>query len=177
MKLRAWMPLLALSLLSLPLTADTVIEEIVARINSDIITRSEVQQSREQVLNELKQKYGADAQRMFNEQEKDVLRDLIDQRLLVQKGKDLGINPDTEVIKRLDEMRKQMGLASLEELEKAAEERGVSYEEVKDNIRTGLITQKVIGQEVGGKIQITQEEARQFYQDHLKDLEQPERVR
>lgn len=177
MKLRAWMPLLALGLLSLPLTADTVIEEIVARINSDIITRSEVQQSREQVLSELKQKYGAQAEQMFGEQEKDVLRDLIDQRLLVQKGKDLGINPDTEVIKRLDEMRKQMGLASLEELEKAAEQRGVSYEEVKDNIRTGLITQKVIGQEVGGKIQITQEESRQFYQDHLKELERPERIR
>jgi peptidyl-prolyl cis-trans isomerase SurA len=177
MKLRAWMPLLALSLLSLPLTADTVIEEIVARINSDIITRSEVQQSREQVLSELKQKNGAQAEQMFAEQEKDVLRDLIDQRLLVQKGKDLGINPDTEVIKRLDEMRKQMGLATLEELEKAAEARGVSYEEVKDNIRTGLITQKVIGQEVGGKIQITQEESQQFYQDHLKDLERPERIR
>ena len=177
MKLRAWMPLLALSLLSLPLTADTVIEEIVARINSDIITRSEIQQSREQVLSELKQKNRAQAEQMFSEQEKDVLRDLIDQRLLVQKGKDLGINPDTEVIKRLDEMRKQMGLASLEELEKAAEERGVSYEEVKDNIRTGLITQKVIGQEVGGKIQITQEESQQFYQDHLKDLERPERIR
>lgn len=171
------MPLLALALLSLPLAADTVIEEIVARINGDIITRSEFQQSREQVLGELKQKYGAEAEQMFREQEKDVLRDLIDQRLLVQKGKDLGINPDTEVVKRLDEMRKQMGLATMEELEKAAEQRGVSYEEVKDNIRTGLITQKVIGQEVGGKIQITQEEARQFYQDHLKELERPERIR
>lgn len=171
------MPLLALSLLSLPLTADTVVEEIVARINGEIITRSEFQQSRETVLNELKQKYGAQAEQMFATQEKDVLRDLIDQRLLVQRGKDLGINPDTEVIKRLDEMRKQMNLASLEDLEKQAGQQGVSYEEVKENIRSGLITQKVIGQEVGSKIQIPQEDARQYYQDHQKELARPEQVR
>jgi peptidyl-prolyl cis-trans isomerase SurA len=177
MKMRTWMPLLALSLLSLSLTADTVVEEIVARINSEIITRSEFQQSRETVLNELKQKYGAQAEQMFSTQEKDVLRDLIDQRLLVQRGKDLGINPDTEVIKRLDEMRKQMNLASLEDLEKQADQQGVSYEEVKENIRSGLITQKVIGQEVGSKIQIPQEDARQYYQDHQKELARPEQVR
>jgi peptidyl-prolyl cis-trans isomerase SurA len=177
MKMRTWMPLLALLLSCLPLAADSVVEEIVARINNEIVTRSEFQQSREQVLNELKQKYGAQAEQMFALQEKDVLRDLIDQRLLVQKGKDLGINPDTEVIKRLDEMRKQMNLASLEDLEKAAEQQGVSYEEVKENIRNSLVTQKVIGQEVGSKIQISQEESRQYYEDHQKDLQRPEQVR
>jgi peptidyl-prolyl cis-trans isomerase SurA len=74
-------------------------------------------------------------------------------------------------------MRKQMNLASLEDLEKQAEQQGVSYEEVKENIRSGLITQKVIGQEVGSKIQIPQEDVRQYYQDHKKELEQPEKVR
>lgn len=177
MKIRALLPLLVLPWLCLPLAADSVVEEIVARINNDIITRTEFQQSREQVLGELKQKYGAQADQMFREQEKDVLRDLIDQRLLVQKGKDLGINPDTEVVKRLDEMRKQMGLATLEDLEKSAEQQGVSFEEVKDNIRNNLITQKVISQEVGSKVQITPEESRQYYQDHQKDMEQPEAIR
>ncbi|MGH9493316.1 MAG: peptidylprolyl isomerase [Terriglobales bacterium] len=175
--MRTLVSLFVLPLLCLPLTADTVVEEIVARINNDIITRSEFQQSREQVLNELKQRYAAQAEQMFLNQEKDVLRDLIDQRLLVQRGKDLGINPDTEVIKRLDEMRKQMNLATLEDLEKQAEQQGVSYEDVKENIRNNLITQKVIGQEVGSKIQITQEESRQYYQDHQKELERPERIR
>ncbi len=177
MKIRTLTSLLALPLLCLSLTADTVVEEIVARINNEIITSSEMQQSREQVLGELKQKYGAQAEQMFATQEKDVLRDLIDQRLLVQRGKELGINPDTEVIKRLDEMRKQMNLASLEDLEKAAEQQGVSYEEVKENIRNGLITQKVISQEVGSKIQTTQEESRQFYQEHQKEMERPEQIR
>ena len=52
------------------------------------------------------------------EEQKDVLRDLIDQQLLLQKGKDLGITGDTELIKKLDEMRKQMNLETMEDLEK-----------------------------------------------------------
>jgi peptidyl-prolyl cis-trans isomerase SurA len=43
---------------------------------------------------------------------------LIDQQLLLEKGKDLGITADTEVIKRLDEMRKEMKLESMEDLER-----------------------------------------------------------
>src|SRR2546423_1655175 len=106
--------LLAAILLAIPLAADTVVEEIVARVNSDIITRSEFQRSRDQLLNELKQKFGAEADARFAENEKNVLRDLIDQDLLVQKGKDLGLNGDTEVIKRLDQIRKQVDLERME---------------------------------------------------------------
>src|SRR5262249_13527246 len=69
MKKRMLFPLFALPFLCLPLTADTVIEEIVVRINNDIITRAELQQSRETVRNELKQKYGAQADQMFATQE------------------------------------------------------------------------------------------------------------
>src|SRR5438477_328008 len=76
--------LLAALLLVIPLAADTVVEEIVARVNSDIITRSEFQRSRDQLLNELKQKFGSEADAKFAENEKNVLRDLIDQDLLVQ---------------------------------------------------------------------------------------------
>src|SRR5437868_14092755 len=96
--------LLAAILLAIPLAADSVVEEIVARVNSEIITRSEFQRSRNQLLNESKDKYGAQVDPTTKE--KDVLRDLIDQALLVQKAKDLGITGDTDLIKRLDEMRK-----------------------------------------------------------------------
>jgi peptidyl-prolyl cis-trans isomerase SurA len=157
--------------------ADTVIEEIVARVNSDIITRSELRRSREQFINELKERFGPQANDKIAEKEKDALRDLIDQQLLVQKGKDLGITADTELIKKLDEMRKQMNLESMEDLEKAAEEQGVSFEDFKNNLRNQIITQQVIGREVGSKIQITQKEAEQFYDQHKADLERPEMVR
>ena len=53
-----------------------------------------------------------------------MLRGLIDQQLLLERGKDMGITGDTEVVKRLDEMRKQMDLDTLDELEKAAASKG-----------------------------------------------------
>ena len=87
--------------------------------------------------------------RFVAEHDKDVLRDLIDQQLLLEKGKDLGITGDTEVIKWLDEMRKDMKLDSMEELEKAAQSQGISFEDFKQNMRNQIITQQVIGKEVG----------------------------
>jgi len=170
-------PLLLLISGALAAVADTVIEEIVARINSDIITRSELERGREQFLNELKDRYGAQANQKIADREKDVLRDLIDQQLLVQKGKELGMTGDTEVIKRLDEMRKQMNLESMEDLEKAAQEQGVSFEDFKQNLRNQIVTQQVISKEVGSKLQITEEEKSKFYEEHKAELERPEQVR
>jgi peptidyl-prolyl cis-trans isomerase SurA len=174
--MKKFIPLLLLVLGALSAPADTVIEEIVARVNSDIITRSELQRGREQFLNELKERYGTQANQKIAEREKDVLRDLIDQQLLVQKAKELGITADTEVIKRLDEMRKQMNLESMEDLEKAAQEQGVSFEDFKQNLRNQIVTQQVIGKEVGSKIQITEEEKNKFYEEHRAELERPEQV-
>lgn len=159
------------------LSADSVIEEIVARVNNDIITRDEFQRSRSELMNELKQKDPANADAKFQDQQKDVLRDLIDQDLLVQKGKDDGITADTELIKRLDDLRKQMHLDSMEELEKAASEQGVSFEDFKNNLRNQIITQQVIGREVGSHMQITHEEVQKYYDEHKSEMEQPEQIR
>ena len=73
---------------------------------------------------------------------------------MLNKGKDLGITADTEVVKKLDDMRKEMKLDSMEELEKAASAQGISFEDFKNNIRTQIITQQVIGKEVGSKLAI-----------------------
>jgi len=158
-------------------TTSTVIEEILVRVNNDIITGSELQHSKDEVRQELRQQYGDKADAMFVPREKDVLRDLIDQQLLLQKAKDKGLNADTELIKRLDEMRKQMNLSSMDELEKAAKEQGVSFEDFKQNMRNQLLTQMVIRDEVQPKIQVTKEEEKQYYAEHQKDFEHPERVR
>jgi peptidyl-prolyl cis-trans isomerase SurA len=157
--------------------ADTVVEEIIARVNNEIITRTEYVRSRDQLKQEVQQQDPANADREFAEKQRDVLRDLIDQQLLLQKGKDLGITGDTELIKRLDEMRKQMNLGSMEELEKAAEAQGASYEEFKQNLRNQIITQHVISQEVGQKLSLGKDEVRKFYEAHRAEMEQPEQVR
>ena len=159
------------------LSADTVVEEIIARVNNQIVTRSEYLRSREQLKQEIQQQSPGDADKAYQEKQRDVLRDLIDQQLLLEKGKDMGITADTELIKSLDEMRKQMNLESMEELEKAAASQGISFEDFKQNRRNQIITQQVIGREVGQHLAITKEEEQQFYDQHRNELERPEQIR
>src|SRR5438874_2699383 len=154
-----------------------VVEEIITRVNGQIITRSEFVRAKDQLKDDVKQQDPANADKLYAEREKDVLRDLIDQQLLLEKGKDLGISGDTDLIKRLDTMRKEMNLDSMEDLEKAATAQGVSFEDFKQNMRNQIITQKVIGQEVGSKMSISKEEEQQFYDQHKSDMEQPERIK
>ncbi|MGA2002806.1 MAG: peptidylprolyl isomerase [Terriglobales bacterium] len=165
------------TLLPTVLSADSVVEEIVARVNNEIITRSEYIRSRDQLKQEVEQQNSIDAERAFAQRQGDILRDLIDQQLLLQKGKDLGITGDTELIKKLDEMRKEMKLETMEDLEKAAQAQGASYEEFKQNMRNGIITQSVIGKEVGSKLSMNKEEEQKFYDEHRAEMERPEEVR
>ncbi|HKS96999.1 MAG TPA: SurA N-terminal domain-containing protein, partial [Terriglobia bacterium] len=169
--------LLPLALAPVVLNADSVVEEIIARVDNSIITRSEFLRSKDQLKDEIRQQDPGNFDKDYAEKEKDVLRDLIDRQLLLEKGKDLGITADTELVKRLDEMRKQMNLDSMEELEKAAQSQGVSFEDFKQNLREQIITQQVIGREVGSHITISKEEEQQFYQAHKADMQQPEQIR
>jgi len=157
--------------------AGQVVEEIITRVNGQIITRSEFQRSKDQLRDDVKQQDAANADKLYAEREKDVLRDLIDQQLLLEKGKDVGISGDTDLVKRLDQMRKEMKLETMEELEKAATAQGISYEDFKQNMRNQIITQKVIGEEVGQHLSIAKEELQQFYDEHKNEMEQPESIK
>src|SRR6516225_1731127 len=154
----------------------TVVEEIVARVNNSIITRADLKHSEEQLAAEMsKPDSGMPSENQ--PQQKDLLRDLIDTQLLTQKAEELGISADTDVIKRLDELRKQMHADSMEDLEKAAQAQGVSFEEFKQNLKENILTQKIIQQEVGGHISVTQQEIQAFYDQHKNEMQRPEQVR
>jgi peptidyl-prolyl cis-trans isomerase SurA len=157
---------------------DTVVEEIIARVNNSIVTRADLRKAREQLFAEAKQQQdSATAEQQAKEHEKDLLRDLIDQQLLLQKAQELGISADTELVKRLDELRKQMHADSMEDMEKAAQAQGISFEDFKQNLKNNIITQRVIGQEVGGHITVSNQEIQQYYDQHKTGMERPEQVR
>ena len=80
----------------------------------------------------------------MRDQSKNLLRDLIDESLMVQKAKDLDINVETEIIKQLDDIRKKNNLATLEDLETEIEKQGLNYEDFKDNIRRNLLMREVM---------------------------------
>jgi peptidyl-prolyl cis-trans isomerase SurA len=170
--------LLLIAIASLPVFAvGQVVEEIVARVNSQIITLSEFQRSKDQLKDDVKQQDPNNADKAFADREKDILRDLIDQQLLLEKAKDLDITGDTDLIKRLDQMRKEMKLETMEELEKAATAQGISYEDFKQNMRNQIVTQKVIGEEVGSHLTIPKDEEQKFYDEHKNEMERPEAIR
>jgi peptidyl-prolyl cis-trans isomerase SurA len=151
-----------------------VVEDIVARVNDQIITQSDYDRAAEQLDAEAKQQ--AIPARELQAKQADLLRDLIDKQLLLSKGKELGITGETELIKRLDAIRKQNHLDSLEDLEKAAQQQGVSYEDFKANIRDSIITEQVVRDEVGRHIAMSPTDVQKYFKDHETEFAQPESV-
>lgn len=176
-KIFRYLPFVVLALPVAALPANTVVEEIIARVNNQIITRTEYQRSQEQTRQEAQQDDPSNSDKAYAQRQKDVLRGLIDQQLLLERGKEMDISGDTELIKRLDQMRKQMNLDSMEDLEKAAEAQGISFQDFKQNTKNRIITETVIGREVGSRMNLTKEEELKYYEEHKSELAQPEQVR
>jgi peptidyl-prolyl cis-trans isomerase SurA len=153
----------------------TVAEGIIARVNDQIVTKSDY----DRALADMDQ-VGRQHQETMQEisaAHKDLLRDLIDQQLWLSKGKELNVTGETELVKKLDEIRKQYNLETIDDLEKAAREQGVSFEDFKANIRNQIVTQEVMRQQVGEHIQMTPGEVERYYEAHMADYAQPESER
>ena len=151
------------------------VEDILARVNDQIISRSDYDRALKEMDTEARQK-GASMQQI-SEAHRDLLRNLIDQQLWISKAKELSITGDTELVKQLDEIRKRYNLETMEDLEKAARDQGVSFEDFKANIRNQIVTQQVMRDEVGKKVSITPGEVQRYFEAHKADYAQPESVK
>lgn len=158
-----------------PAYSGKVVEEIVARVNDQVISKSDYERAAQELDQEARQQNWTEQQVM--EQRRDLLRSLIDRQLLLSEGKQLGITGETDVVKRLDEIRKQNRLDSMEDLQKAVESQGISYEDFKQQIRENVITQQVISQQVGSRIQIAPSEIEAYYKSHQQEFQRPESVK
>ncbi len=156
------------------LSAGKLVERIIARVNNEIITQRQFERERQKLHAQLAQELsGSELEVQVREQGKNLLRDLIDQALMVQKAKDLDLKVETEVVKRLDEIRKNYNLASQEDLQREVEKQGLSWEDFQDQIRRQLLMREVIGREVGSRIIISREDARKYFEAHRKEFESP----
>ncbi|HYT22846.1 MAG TPA: peptidylprolyl isomerase [Candidatus Polarisedimenticolia bacterium] len=162
--------------------AGKTVEEIIARVNNEIITRSEYDKARQKDEEEAKSECqnrctSEQLQTAIEEAQKNSLRTLVDQSLLVQRAKDMGVSVEPELIKRLDAIRTDNKLASMEELEKAVSSQpGMNWEDFKNGIRNSLLTQRVISSEVGSHITISDEEVTKYYEAHKAEFVRPEQV-
>ncbi|HUY82718.1 MAG TPA: peptidylprolyl isomerase [Acidobacteriaceae bacterium] len=153
----------------------TPVEEIIARVNDQVISTSDYDNALHD-LEQQAQQHQWTEQQLFD-QKGMLLRDLIDQQLLLSRGKQLGITGETALVKDLDRMRKQNHLATMDDLQKAAASQGVNWQDFKASLRNRIITQEVIRNEVGAHINMSPEEERAYYEAHKEEFNQPEQVR
>ena len=157
----------------------SVVDMIVAKINSEIITKSEIDRLRKQIETDLKAKHveAPEIQKQIKDREKDFLREKIDQSLLVQKGKDLAIKVEPEVIKYIANIQRESGIADPDKFRAwLREQTGMPYEDFRAEVTNGMLTQRVIRQEVGSRINITKAEVQKFYEENKASFVREERV-
>jgi peptidyl-prolyl cis-trans isomerase SurA len=184
MNLTKWLvfPILfaGLAIPSAAQTKSSVVEEIVARVNNEIITREDLEHARASLQGEVRDACpNCSPEELRTQQEakeKDLLRDLIDQSLLTQRAKDEGINVDADVIKRLDAIRQQNKLPTMEALEAEIAKSGQDFEDFKSQLRDQLLTQELIRKEVGSKIIVSHEDVVKYYNEHKSEFVRPETV-
>lgn len=151
-----------------------VLEQIVAKVNADIITLGDLQESQQMLVQELTAQCRNDKNCVNEQLEKrkaDVLRDQIDQTLLVQRAKDLNINVDAQVSKQMAEMQVKVGIKDPEEFRQFIQTQvGMPIEDYREKMKQGMLQQEVIGQEVSSKIIIPRSEVEKYYEEHKNDF-------
>jgi len=160
--------------------ADVVtVEQIIAKVNGEIITNVDLDHDRADLEKQLKGN-GLTGQRLEDALKAEVpnlLRNKIDNLLLVQKGKEMELKVDPDVNKYIADLQRQTGTADPQKFEALVrQETGKSYEDFKADIKNNLLLQGVMREEVMRKIQFKQEEIRAYYDAHKDEFQREERV-
>jgi len=187
-KLILWMSLAGLALPAMVSAQSTpstpsggrVVEEVIARVNNEIITMSDLARARESVLREIEQECSRSTctqekrEQLAKEGESNLVRDLIDQSLMVQRAKDVGISVETDLIKYMDRIRTDNNLPDMEALEKAVEQSGLAFEDWKDGIRKQMLQQELIRREI--RPNFSDAQVQEYYDKHKEEFVREERV-
>jgi parvulin-like peptidyl-prolyl isomerase len=160
--------------------ADTVVvEQIVAKVNGDIITRTDMIRARREMEQQLRAR-GATPQQVaeaMQQSEKDTLRERIDNLLLVQRAKELNINVDSDVTKYLGQIQLDNKIADPEKFQQwIREQTNMTFEDFKSETKNGILTQRVVGQEVYSKVNIPRAEIEEYYNKNKAQFMRKERV-
>jgi peptidyl-prolyl cis-trans isomerase SurA len=160
--------------------ADVVtIEQIIAKVNGDIITNIDLDHDRADLEKQLRTN-GYSGKRLedaVKEETPNLLRNKIDNLLLVQKGKELELKVDADVNKYLADLQRQTNTADPEKFQALVkQETGKSYEDFKEDLKRNFYVQGVVREEVMRKIQFKNDEVRAYYDAHKDEFQREERV-
>ncbi len=173
--------LIALAFASLSFAADdlTVVDQIVAKVNGDIVSQDELHRLARELGQELKAQGagGPQLDQEYGKREKDILRDRIDELLLIQKGKELNINVDSDVSKYMANLQRQSAITDPDKFhEYVRQQSGMSYEDFLSETKNQFVTREVIGQEVGRHVNFSDKEVQDYYNAHKQDFIRDEKV-
>jgi peptidyl-prolyl cis-trans isomerase SurA len=157
-----------------------VLDEIVAKVNNEIITMTDLDRALLQFRTELEQDFAdpQELQRQYEERKRYVLRVMIQNKVLIQKAEELGITSDVDldVSAYLEELRRESGIPSLEVLDQYFRQRGSSLQEYRQRVREQMITRSLLQQYVYSKITLLTPEVEAYYQQHQDRFRIPGQV-
>jgi peptidyl-prolyl cis-trans isomerase SurA len=159
-----------------------VIDEVIAQVNDGVITLSQVKSEMAERVQTLKQN-GMPEQQAIAEVEKhkaELIATLINEQLLLQKGKELDFSDriEVEVNKRMLQVAIDNKIPSIEKLEQAMRESGVDPVVTRQTMRAEMMKQAVLESEVDAKIFYghSMEELRKYFDSHREKFIKRESV-
>jgi peptidyl-prolyl cis-trans isomerase SurA len=157
----------------------TIMDEIICKVNGDIVTRSELERSRKDLEAFLREQglTGVKLQEEIKRQEPDILSHRIDNLLLEQKAKEMDIKVDTEINRRMADVQLKSKITDSDKFQAfVAEQTGMPYEDYRGQLKSQLLRDRVISEEVSRKIVIKREEMEAYYNAHQDEFQRQERV-
>jgi peptidyl-prolyl cis-trans isomerase SurA len=157
----------------------TLMEEIICKVNGDIITRGEMARDKKMLESELRQQglSGARLNEAINDASKNILREKIDQLLLVQKAKELDIKVDSELNKQMLDIQRTSKIVDPEKFQEYVHQMtGAPFEDYKAEIKNQLLREKVVREEISRKILFKTDELQKYYDEHKDEFMRQERV-
>lgn len=160
-----------------------VVDEVIAQINDEVITLSMLKREIKERIESLKQQGGMTDQQAadeVNKRQAELIATLVNERLLLQKGKEMEMTAEVEaeVNRRMLEVAKEQGITTIEKLDAAMRESGVDPAATRQTLRTEIMKQMVIQQEVDRRIffGFTTDELKKYFAANQDKFKKPENV-
>ena len=163
-------------------TEERVIDEVVAQVNEGVITLSRIKRESKTIVDEQVKagKSREEAQKMVDEKQGELIANLINEELLIQKAKELNLDSaiDASVNERFVAIMKQYNMKSIDALYQEMEKTGVNPAEIRDLWRKQATRDMVLQREVQSKEywRPNGKELRDYYEKNKAKFTKPETV-
>lgn len=177
--MRSWFVCLCVTAAIASAADVAVVEEIVCKVNGDIITRSELDKDRKDAEAEFRSQglTGRALQEAVDGASRNVLRGRIDRLLMIQKGKELDLKVDGEVTKKIADAQRRSGIADPEKFQQFVHQQtGMSYEDYRAEMKNQAYVDHVIREEVTSKIEFKRDDLEAYYNAHKDEFQRQERI-